>query len=83
ANIDEPTAPFGILSISNHDEPIAEARLLLNPVLAEAIRIQARRMKVSPSVLFHVAWAQVLAHTSGRNDVVFGSVLLGRLQGGA
>ncbi|CAM3407795.1 non-ribosomal peptide synthetase [Xenorhabdus nematophila] len=83
ADIDEPTAPFGVLSIANHDAPIAEDRLLLNPALAEAIRIHAKRLKISPSVLFHVAWAQVLAQTSGRDDVVFGSVLLGRLQGGA
>ncbi|MDX7998162.1 amino acid adenylation domain-containing protein [Xenorhabdus sp. Reich] len=89
ADIDEPTAPFGVLSIPHHDDhddhdkPIAESRLLLDPALSEAIRTQARRLKVSPSVLFHTAWAQVLAQTSGRDDVVFGSVLLGRLQGGA
>jgi amino acid adenylation domain-containing protein len=34
-------------------------------------------------VLFHVAWAQVLAQCTGRNDMVFGTVLLGRLQGSA
>ncbi|KMJ45032.1 hypothetical protein AB204_11230 [Xenorhabdus khoisanae] len=93
ADIDAPTAPFGVLSIPNNqalsnditddDESITEAHLPLDPILADSIRAQARRLKVSPSVLFHVAWAQVLAQTSGRDDVVFGSVLLGRLQGGA
>ncbi|MBD2784446.1 amino acid adenylation domain-containing protein, partial [Xenorhabdus sp. DI] len=92
ADIDEPTAPFGVLTMpkaapksgelpDNHGEPVAKARLLLTPERAKAIRAQARRLGVSPSVLFHVAWAQVLAQTSGRDDVVFGSVLLGRLQG--
>ncbi|MBD2798127.1 amino acid adenylation domain-containing protein, partial [Xenorhabdus sp. 18] len=93
ADIDEPTAPFGVLSIPDNksanneipsdDNAIAEARFSVAPELAQAIRAQARHLKVSPSVLFHVAWAQVLAQTSGRDDVVFGSVLLGRLQGGA
>ncbi|MBD2790297.1 amino acid adenylation domain-containing protein, partial [Xenorhabdus sp. DI] len=93
ADIDEPTAPFGVLSIpdnksSNNEIPsddnaIAADHLSVAPELAQAIRTQARRLKVSPSVLFHVAWAQVLAKTCGRDDVVFGSILLGRLQGGA
>src|SRR5262249_23581867 len=33
--------------------------------------------------MFHAGWSLVVAHTSGRDDVVFGSVLLGRLQGSA
>ncbi|WP_275346325.1 non-ribosomal peptide synthetase [Xenorhabdus bovienii] len=83
ADIDAPTAPFGMLTIPGDSESIAEARLPLTPGLAEVVRTQARHLGVSPSVLFHVAWAQVLAQTSGRDDVVFGSVLLGRLQGSA
>ncbi|PHM59051.1 non-ribosomal peptide synthetase [Xenorhabdus sp. KK7.4] len=97
ADIDAPTAPFGVLSISNNEnsipnnenpetEPnnaITEAHLPLSPELSGSIRALARQLKVSPSVLFHVAWAQVLAQTSSRDDVVFGSVLSGRLQGGA
>ncbi|MBD2826377.1 non-ribosomal peptide synthetase, partial [Xenorhabdus sp. 5] len=81
ADIDAPTAPFGLLNRQNDEEDIAEARLPLDITLARAIRSQSRRLGISPSVLFHVAWAQVLAQTSGRDDVVFGSVLLGRLQG--
>ncbi|TYP15978.1 non-ribosomal peptide synthase/polyketide synthase [Xenorhabdus doucetiae] len=81
ADIEEPTAPFGLLEVPRHDDTISEKNQLLEPALANAVRVQARRSGVSPSVLFHVAWAQVLAQTSGRDDVVFGSVLLGRLQG--
>ncbi|WP_230579561.1 non-ribosomal peptide synthetase, partial [Xenorhabdus bovienii] len=81
ADVNTPTAPFGVLKVQGDNEPVTEARLPLTPALAEAIRTQARRLGVSPGVLFHVAWAQVLAQTSGHNDVVFGSVLLGRLLG--
>ncbi|WP_352232126.1 amino acid adenylation domain-containing protein [Xenorhabdus bakwenae] len=83
ADIDEPTAPFGVFNVKIGNDLVTEAHLAIAPDLAKAIRTQARRFGVSPGVLFHVAWAQVLAHTSSRNDVVFGSVLLGRLQGGA
>ncbi|MEI7137196.1 amino acid adenylation domain-containing protein, partial [Pectobacterium atrosepticum] len=83
ADIDTPTAPFGILNTQDDSENIAEARLALDTGLAQAIRKQARQLGISPSVLFHVAWAQVLAHVSSSDDVVFGSVFLGRLQGTA
>ncbi|AIA70439.1 hypothetical protein EV46_07535 [Pectobacterium atrosepticum] len=81
ADVDEPTAPFGLLNVQGSGGDIHEARLVLDATLASAIRQQARHLGVSPGVLFHVAWAQVLAQTSGRDDVVFGSVLLGRLAG--
>ena len=44
------------------------------------VRLQARRLGVSVATVFHAAWGLVLAHTCAREDVVFGSVLLGRLQ---
>ncbi|PHM72994.1 non-ribosomal peptide synthetase [Xenorhabdus sp. KJ12.1] len=81
ADFTEPTAPFGIIRIPNDNRVIHQSHLSVDPALAKHVRTQARHLGVSPSVLFHVAWAQVLAHTSGHDDVVFGSVLLGRLQG--
>ncbi|WP_099138049.1 non-ribosomal peptide synthetase [Xenorhabdus szentirmaii] len=81
ADIDEPTAPFGILNVQSNHCSIRESRRPVGSELASTIRAQARRLGISPSVLFHVALAQVLAQTSGHDDVVFGSVLLGRLQG--
>src|SRR5207237_9018718 len=81
--IEAPTAPFGLLDVHGDGSRIEEACEDIEPVLAQRARAQARRMSVSAATLFHAAWGLVVAHTSGRDDVVFGSVLLGRLGGSA
>ena len=82
-DVDEPTAPFGLLDVHGDGTQIDDAHEIVEPVLAARVRSHARRLGVSAATLFHAAWAMVVAHTSGRSDVVFGSVLLGRLQGSA
>jgi len=82
-DIEEPTAPFGLLDVHGDGSRIAQAHMPLEPKLAQRVRGSARRLGVSPATLFHAAWALVVSRTSGRDDVVFGSVLLGRLQGSA
>jgi len=82
-DISEPTAPFERLNVQGGGEPIIETGLTLSDDLAQRIRDNARQQGVTAAVLFHAAWAQVLAQCTGREDVVFGTVLSGRLQGSA
>ncbi|MBI6710660.1 amino acid adenylation domain-containing protein, partial [Pseudomonas syringae] len=81
ADVDSPTAPFELLEVQGDGNDVIEAELALNGELCARIRTQARERGMSPAVLFHVAWAQVLARCTGRDDVVFGTVVTGRLQG--
>ncbi|HYW05931.1 MAG TPA: amino acid adenylation domain-containing protein, partial [Longimicrobium sp.] len=81
-DVDEPTAPFGLVDAQGNGSGTAQARLILDRHLAARIRAEARRLGVSAASVCHVAWAQVLARVSGRDDVVFGTLLFGRMQGG-
>ncbi|XP_055301536.1 uncharacterized protein LOC129568045 [Sitodiplosis mosellana] len=81
-DIDEPTLPFGLSGVGLDGTAINEAHLMLPQTLNNQVREFARKLRVSLSSLCHLAWAQVLAQTSGREAVVFGTVLLGRLQAG-
>jgi amino acid adenylation domain-containing protein len=82
-DVEEPTAPFGLLDVWGDGSGIEEARIAVDASLAGRMREQARKLRVSVASVCHVAWAQVLARVSGREDVVFGTVLFGRMQGGA
>src|SRR5208282_4791106 len=81
-DVDEPTLPFGLTDVQGEGRGIEEARVALDAELAQRLRACARALGVSAASLFHLAWAAVLARTSGRDDVVFGTVLFGRMQGG-
>src|SRR5262249_45493669 len=81
-DVDEPTAPFGLLDIQGDGRGIEEARIELEAVLGRRLRERARLLGVSAASLCHLAWERVLARVSGRDDVVFGTVLFGRMQGG-
>jgi amino acid adenylation domain-containing protein/thioester reductase-like protein len=83
ADINEPCAPFGLLNVHSHSRHIDEKSLPLETGLGKRVRRKAREMGVSPAALFHAAWALVVAETSGRSDVVYGSVLSGRTKGAA
>ncbi|WP_246774145.1 non-ribosomal peptide synthetase [Bradyrhizobium diazoefficiens] len=83
AGIDAPTTPFGLSEVRGDGSAVGEARRRLPAALQAQLRSQARRLGISLASLCHLAFAQVVARSSGREQVVFGTVLFGRLHGGA
>ncbi|MET0396201.1 MAG: amino acid adenylation domain-containing protein [Longimicrobiaceae bacterium] len=81
-DVEEPTAPFGLLDVRGDGPELEQASLRVEEGLGVRLRARARALGVSTASICHVAWAQVLARTSDRRDVVFGTVLFGRMQGG-
>ena len=82
-DVEEPSAPFGLLDVQGDGSEIEEARVALPAELAGRLRKRARALGVSAASLFHLAWGLVVARASGRAEAVSGTVLFGRMQGGA
>ncbi|MBY8945010.1 amino acid adenylation domain-containing protein [Pseudomonas sp. SH10-3B] len=81
-DLDEPTLAFGVQERQANRADTEEAARSLDASLNLRLRAQARGLGVSAASLFHLAWAQVLSRVAGRDDGVFGTVLLGRLHAG-
>ncbi|WP_350304365.1 amino acid adenylation domain-containing protein [Photorhabdus viridis] len=82
AAVDEPTLPFGLTEVHRDGSQVMDSHRMLPGTLNDRLRSQARRLGVSLASLCHLAWAQVLSRTSGQEQIVFGTVLFGRMQAG-
>src|SRR5581483_1174646 len=80
AGVSEPT-PLGIdRAISQVSEPVRyeEAQFVWSQAETAALQEFSRQQQVTLNTLLVAAWALLLSHYSGQDDVVFGTVVSGR-----
>ncbi|WP_414945499.1 amino acid adenylation domain-containing protein, partial [Amycolatopsis sp. cmx-11-32] len=82
-DVTEPTAPYGLTEVHGDGTTTGQAGLRVDEALSGRLKEIARSLAVSPATVFHLAWARVLAALSGRDDVVFGTIVFGRMNSGA
>jgi amino acid adenylation domain-containing protein len=82
ADVEEPTTPYDLIDARSDGSDVGESRLEVDQALAGRMRRTSRALGVSAASLCHLACALVLGRVSGRDDVVFGTVLFGRMQSG-
>ncbi len=82
-DINNPTAPFGLLDVNGDGSTIVESHRELSNDLTLQLRAVARHFSATPAAICHLAWALLLSRCCNQKDIVFGTVLTGRMHGGA
>ncbi|WP_203228912.1 non-ribosomal peptide synthetase, partial [Lautropia dentalis] len=79
ADYDEPSLPFGLQDVRGDGTAIVQRISPVEQALARQVRRVARSLRVSPAIVFHLVFGLVVGRFSGRDDVVFGTVMSGRM----
>ena len=70
--------PFEATATHDGGEIPREASIRLGPAATAELQMLARACRVTLSTIVQAAWAALLAHLSGREEVVFGAAFSGR-----
>ncbi|KAF9345171.1 hypothetical protein BGX26_003450, partial [Mortierella sp. AD094] len=82
AGIDTPALLYGFSDVCHGSIDINESHEILPQDLNDRLRGNAKQLGTSLARICHLAWAQVVAGTSGQEKVVFGTVISRRRQAG-
>ncbi len=82
SDIKNPTAPFGLLDVNGDGSTIVESHRELSIDFTLRLRAAARHVSATPAAICHLAWALLLSRCCGQKEIVFGTVLTGRMHGG-
>ncbi|MFJ4349155.1 amino acid adenylation domain-containing protein [Pseudomonas sp. NPDC089401] len=82
AGVEAPAPIPGLGGTVVDERDLHSHTVVLDSRLSARLRRLARQQGASLASLLHLAWAQVLGSLSGRDEVVLGTVLLGRAMAG-
>ncbi len=80
AGYEQPVHLFDVPDDTADRHHIRDARLVVDSQLTAQLRELARQQRVTMATVLHLAWGVVMAACSGRRDLVFGTVMSGRIQ---
>jgi amino acid adenylation domain-containing protein len=80
-DVEESTLPFNLTSVHGDGSQNERLEVMIPTNTSDEIRETCREFKISPATLFHAAWALVISHCTNQDDVIFGTVMSGRLSG--